>query len=101
MEAHYTVEDERTPVAKGAKRIWSEYVMMATEKEGSGGKVSILQCCMRVDPKLGGMASSLNDRAAKQSVATTAEPIIKVKQAPSRVAIGGVRAGARGEQGGG
>ena len=79
MEVHYPVEDERRPVAKGAKRIWSEYVMMATEKEGSDGKVSILQCCMLVDPKLGGMASLLNGQAAKQSVGATAEPIIKMK----------------------
>jgi len=53
--------------------------MMATEKGGSDGKVRILQCCMRVDPKLGGIASLLNGLAAKQSVATTAEPIIKMK----------------------
>ena len=79
MEVHYPVEDERKPVAKGAKRFLSEYIMMATEKEGSDGKVSILQCCLSVDPKLGGVASLVNGQAAKQIVAATAEPIILVK----------------------
>jgi len=44
LKASYQVEDERKPVAKGAKRIWSEHCLVAKEKEGSGGKVTDLLC---------------------------------------------------------
>ena len=80
IEMHYQVEDERRPVASGAKRIFSEYVMMAREKEGGDGKVTELMCLARMDPKLSMvMASMVGGIAGRQSVAATAEPIIKTK----------------------
>jgi len=82
---HYQVEDERKPVAKGAKRIWSEYCIIAREKEGSGGKVSDLLCMFRVDPKLGGLAKYATKGAAKVLVGGAADPVIKLKRETERL----------------
>jgi len=80
IEMHYQVEDERRPVASGAKRIFSEYVMMAREKEGGDSKVTELMCLARMDPKLSMvMASMVGGIAGRQSVAAPAEPIINMK----------------------
>jgi len=85
MEVHYQVLDERKPIAKNAKRVWSEYVMVATEKAGSGGNVSELRCMLRVDLKLGGVAALINGVAAKSSTASTFEPIIVLKMECERL----------------
>ena len=82
---HYQVEDERKPVAKGAKRIWSEYCIMAREKEGSGGKVSDLMCMFRVDPKMGGMAEYATKGGAKTLMGGAADPVIKLKREIERL----------------
>jgi len=82
---HYQVEDERKPVAKGAKRIWSEHCISAREKEGSGGKVSDLMCMFRIDPKLGGIAKYATNRAAKALVGGAADPVIKLKRETERL----------------
>ena len=80
IEMHYQVEDERRPVASGAKRIFSEYAMMARETERGGGKVTELMCLARIDLRLSMVAASmLGGIAGRQSVAATAEPIIKMK----------------------
>jgi len=85
MNCHYQVEDDRKPVAKGAKRIWSVLTMVVKEKEGSGGKVSEVSCSLRIDPKLGGLASLLSSAVAKNSVGGTAEPIVYLKRDVERL----------------
>jgi len=85
IACHYQVEDERKPVAKGAKRVWSEYCITAREKEGSGGNVSDLLCMFRVDPNLGGLAKYATKRGAKMLVCGAADPVIKLKRETERL----------------
>ena len=85
LQAFYQVEDERKPVAKGGMRVFTEYVVMAKEKEGTNGKVSELSCMLRINPKLGGLASLLNAKTAMSSVGAVAEPITKRKHQVERL----------------
>ena len=85
IACHYQVEDERKPVAKGRKRIWSEYCILAREKKRSGGKVSELLCFLRFDPKLGGLAKMATKGAAKALVGGAADPVIKLKRGTEKL----------------
>jgi len=82
---HYQVLDEVKPIAKGAKRIWTEYIMLAKEREGSEGTVTDLSCYLEVDPKLRGPASLFNSMIAKGSVGFAADPIIMIKKQAERL----------------
>jgi len=85
VKAFYQVEDERTPIEMGAMRIFSEYCIGCKEKEGSNGKVSVIFCSIRVNTKLGGIASLFNRTVAKSSVSATADPIINLKNKTERL----------------
>jgi len=85
MLTQYEVLDERKPIAKGALRIGSEYILMAREKAGSGEMITELMCYLAIDPKLGGPVALLNSAIAKDIVGFAADPIIKVKEDVERL----------------
>jgi len=85
ININYQVQDERKPVAKGAKRVWSEYCLKAAEKEGSGGKVSEVTIFFRLNPKLGGLAALFQRSIASNGVASVAAPLVKLKRDVERL----------------
>ena len=77
----YSIKDGRRPVTKGYLRMAMLGGLSMEEKEGSGGKVTVVKYMMRVNARLSKLAPGVfQKKAAMVSVEGTAGPMGKLKR---------------------
>jgi serine/threonine protein kinase/ABC-type branched-subunit amino acid transport system substrate-binding protein len=80
----YQILDDRRPEEKGCVRLFTEYGLRLRSVEGSYGAITLAECCIRVDIKLSGLASILSAHVIKNSISTTADPLVQLKRDAER-----------------